>query len=674
MAEPRRHGQRPGRPAEPSAATLDRLVAIDPQLFGLLAVTHPSIGAVTRALGASIAGAPEPSVLVVDDVHRLTNQTCHDILAALVDHVPVGSQIAFASRDRLPLPIATLRVKGRIVEVGLPDLALDGTEATALLHAIDVELTPAEVRDLVAATEGWPAAVYLAGRSVTARGGGSPIDLADVGRRREIVAYANAELLSALPAGTVRFLTRSSVLHQLSGPLCDAALQTSESAGQLEELTRSNLLVLPLDERRAWYRYHHLFRDLLRAELEHREPTLVAELNRRAAQWCQANGLADAAIEYAMAAGDADRVAQIVRERVLPSYRAGHVVTLNRWFDWLDRGGHLPHYPGLAVGAAWLAALTARVGAAERFADAAEHPAPDGPMRRDSDGVRGQKALLRILLCRDGVDAALADADTAERRIPPDSPWRAVALGMAGIIRLIAGSDTDADASFVQAIECGRDAGADVTTAIALAQRAVIALGRRDESAARDLAARAYEVVDDGPVQDSVMNVLVFAVAARMAMRAGEVAHARTLLTQAQRLRPKLTYAIPHIAVQARLELVRTLLQLSDVPGARTVLREIDDIVRARPRLGVLVEQHQTLRAQMADAPTGAVTASSLTAAELRLLPLLQTHLTFREIGERLFASRHTVKTQAISIYRKLGVSSRGDAMRVASEIGLLPE
>ncbi len=206
----------------------------------------------------------------------------------------------------------------------------------------------------------------------------------------------------------------------------------------------------------------------------------------------------------------------------------------------------------------------------------------------------------------------------------------------------------------------------------ALAERALIALDRGELAEAHALADQACAVVDDGGLQDHVTNVVVFAVAARLAMRSGDPSGARTLVTKSQRLRPRLTYAVPQLAVQSRLELIRTLLGLGDGAGARTALREVHDILRVRPKLGVLAEQVRELRAQIAGTPVGRIGASSLTAAELRLLPLLQTHLTFREIGERLFVSHHTVKTQAISIYRKLGVSSRSDAMRVASEVGLL--
>jgi LuxR family maltose regulon positive regulatory protein len=179
-------------------------------------------------------------------------------------------------------------------------------------------------------------------------------------------------------------------------------------------------------------------------------------------------------------------------------------------------------------------------------------------------------------------------------------------------------------------------------------------------------------MVDHGRLQDQSTNALLFAVAARIAIHRGDRAHATNLVTQAQRLRPGLTHTLPYLAVQTRLELIRALLALADAPGARTVLREVDAILRLRPALGVLSEQTEELRAQIARIPVGTVGASTLTGAELRLLPLLQTHRTFREIAERLYVSPHTVKTQAISIYRKLGVSSRSDAVERAAELGLL--
>ncbi|HEY6707439.1 MAG TPA: LuxR C-terminal-related transcriptional regulator [Actinomycetota bacterium] len=168
-------------------------------------------------------------------------------------------------------------------------------------------------------------------------------------------------------------------------------------------------------------------------------------------------------------------------------------------------------------------------------------------------------------------------------------------------------------------------------------------------------------------------NVLLYAVAARLAVHRGDLAGAHADLTRAQRLRPQLTVALPIYAVQARLELVAAYLALTDVAGANTVLREVDELLRHRPHLGVLGQQADHLRARVDTMRADVLGASSLTAAELRLLPLLATHLTFREIGERRHVSPHTVKSQAVSIYRKLGVSSRSQAIQHAQQLGLLP-
>jgi LuxR family maltose regulon positive regulatory protein len=652
------------------AAALDRITPVDPELFRLLVVEDPSVTAIARRLGTALAAWPWPGVLLLDDVHQLENPTCHDILALLVAHVPAGATIAFASRAQPPLPMPRLRAQGRILEFGPAALALGYAEAATLLEADGVTLPEPDVRALVDVAEGWPVAVYLAGRTVRARGREGTFDVAHVGRSRQIAAYAHAELLSALPERTVQFLTRSSVLDRMSGPLCDAALRTFGSADRLEEMAQADLLVTPVDEHREWYRYHHLFRDLLRAELEQREPERIPGIHRRAAQWCQVNGLPDAAAEYAMSAGDVDRAAQIVQQRILPLYRAGRVVTLGRWLDWFDAGGHMRSQPRVAVAGAWLAALTGRAAAAERWADAAE--GAQEPSDADDPSLGGQLPLLRAMLCRDGIDRACTDAEAAVRLIPSDSAWRATALTMLGLVQLVTGSIGEADRALTEAVQVGQEIGAMPASSVALGERAVLALDRGDADGADAHIARACAVVEEGRLQEHVTNVFIFAVAAHVAMSAGDMRRAETLVISAQRLRPRLTYAIPHLAVQARLELARTMLSLADVAGARTVLREVDDILRLRPKLGVLVGEAEELRTQLAGAPTGTIGASSLTAAELRLLPLLRTHLSFREIGERLFVSHNTVKTQAISIYRKLGVSSRSDAMQVASEIGLL--
>jgi len=174
-------------------------------------------------------------------------------------------------------------------------------------------------------------------------------------------------------------------------------------------------------------------------------------------------------------------------------------------------------------------------------------------------------------------------------------------------------------------------------------------------------------------IQDSFASLLVCAAQARTAMHRGDIPAARQELVRGHRLRHRLTYALPHLAVQARIELARACLALADIPGARTLLREIDDLLRRRPGLGTLVSQAQELHAQLAELRSpGAPGATALTGAELRLLPMLATHLSFGEIAEQLSLSRSTIKVQAASIYRKLGASSRNQAITQARDLGLL--
>jgi LuxR family transcriptional regulator, maltose regulon positive regulatory protein len=180
-------------------------------------------------------------------------------------------------------------------------------------------------------------------------------------------------------------------------------------------------------------------------------------------------------------------------------------------------------------------------------------------------------------------------------------------------------------------------------------------------------------VVRAAHLEDYPVNTIVYAVAARLALHQGARQRAREELTRAQRLRPDLTYALPFLAAQARIELARCHLALSDFAAARTLLREIDEVLARRPGLGVFVRQAEELRTELSHARGPlARGASSLTAAELRLLPMLATHLSFPEIAQEIFLSRHTVKSEAMSLYRKLGVSSRSQAVTRSRELGLL--
>jgi LuxR family maltose regulon positive regulatory protein len=281
---------------------------------------------------------------------------------------------------------------------------------------------------------------------------------------------------------------------------------------------------------------------------------------------------------------------------------------------------------------------------------------------------------MRALLCRDGVAAMRTDAEAASAAMRPGSPWRWAALVLEGASHLLEGHDERADPILAHAFDIAVDVGGAPTAAAALAFRAVVAIDRHRWDDAEALLDVGVDLVRSTGIEDYVETSLLFALAARAAVRRGDHAAAHEQLTRANRLRARLNYAVPFHAVLTRLHLASAYLELGDAGGARVVMREVHDVLQQRPRLGVLTEQIRALQAVVDGAGTGVVGASSLTAAELRLVPYLQTHLSFREIADRLFVSRHTIKTQAISIYRKLGVSSRSDAIARMQTIGLIDD
>ena len=649
------------------AAALDRIEPIDPDV--LLPLSLPGVVAATVVprLAAEVSSMTEPVWLVLDHVELLSNQECLDAVAELAVRLPEGSCLALASRSRPPLPMRSWG--GRAIEMGVAELAMGMGEARQLLEGAEVGLPDADVDELVGRTEGWPVGLYLAALALRAGGPGPSAGPAFTGQDRFLADYLRSELLDRLSPELVAFLTRTAVLDQMSGPLCDAVLGGSGSGRLLASLEGSNLLLVALDRRQEWYRYHQLFRELLLAELDRREPGLAQQLHDRAAAWCEANDLPETAIDHAQAAGDPDRVARLVRGLAQPAYAAGRFSTVRRWLAWFEDQGLVQRYPPVAVQGAWLHALVGQPADAERWADAAERSSFTGTLP-DGSTTESWVALLRALLCRDGVERMRVDAQTAVAGLDPGSPWRATAILLEGIGYLLDGQADRADPILAHAAEVAAEARAMPAASAALAERSIVAMDRDEWDQADTLAEQALGIMRAGRLDNYVMSPLIYAVAARTAIHRGDLALAREQLALAANLRPLLTYAMPHRAVQTLLELGRAHLALDDGAGARTVLSQARDILQRRPDLGVLPRQAEELwsRADSSDdKPTG---VSSLTTAELRLLPLLPTHLTFAEIGQQLYVSRHTVKTQAISVYRKLGVSSRSQAVQRLQELG----
>jgi LuxR family maltose regulon positive regulatory protein len=623
-------------------------------------------------LGQALSGIARPLVLVLDDLHAVDSRSCLDVLAALLDYVPAGSQIAVASREAPPLPVGRWRAEGRVQEVGVPDLRLDEQEAGSLLEAAGVELGESALSELTEHTEGWPAGLYLAALSFLA---GAP-DVAGAegfaGNDRYVAEYFRAELLSRLPESDAEFLMRTSVLDRMCGPLCDAVLQTTGSAETLETLARTNGFVVPLDRRGEWYRYHHLFGELLRNELEHRQPDVVATLNGRAMDWCTANDLTETAAVYGHAAGESDTVAGLVDALALPLYYDGRMETLEERLAWFD-DDELVRYPALAVYGAWLRVLTGRPAEAERLLGLADGATSAIPLSDGSTTIEPWIATLRAHMMPDGVERALADADLALDQLSAESDWRATAQMMRGVALALLGATDRGTDEITAAIEKGLATGAAEEVYCGQAMLALLAAKRGAWAEARRCARAALETVEEAGLGSYGTSAMAYVAGARVAIHDAEKDEARALLARAHRLRPLLDHGLPWITVHVGLELTRAHLALGEASAARTILEETERVLELRPQMGSLVGEADELRDRVAaNSGSSGAWAMSLTGAELRLLPYLASHLTFPEIASRLFVSRNTAKTEAVAIYRKFGVSSRSEAIERAVEVGLL--
>jgi LuxR family transcriptional regulator, maltose regulon positive regulatory protein len=625
------------------------------------------LGRAAPRLASAFASSPVPFVLLVDDLHELRSPACHDVLGVVASKIPAGSQLVAASRSEQP-HLTRLRASGDALELEAGDLALDATGAQQIFAELHVNLPPELAAAVTERTEGWPVGLYLA--AVIARESDSGA-LTVTGDDRYVADYLYRESLMHQPEDVQAFLRRTATLDQMCGPLCDAILGSSDAAARLRRLEASNLFLVPLDRRREWYRYHALFREFLLGELRRAEPEIIAKLHLRAADWYESSRSPELALDHLLNTPERARAGQLAAELTLSTYNAGRMSTLQRWHDTLgDRS--IKEYPPLGVLAGWMSVLTGDVAGAQRWATFVDNAAFDRVPRDGTASFDSARAMLRGVMCAAGPETMLDDATFAVAQEPVGSPWRDTALWELAEAHLLLGRVDEARARFAESSTYAATMNNTDSVIICEAQLALLAMDRGDWEEAADQVGLALTTIDNNRMHDYVLSLPAFAGAARLALHDGDVAEARNQLARAMRARPSATFALPFVAVRLRLQLAKLYLAMSETKPARHLLREIEDILIHRPALGRLIDEVDTIRARAADAAAEGTSASPLTPAELRLLPYLQTHLTFQQIGQRLFVSRHTVASEVHAIYRKLGVSSRYDAVRHATEIGLL--
>jgi LuxR family transcriptional regulator, maltose regulon positive regulatory protein len=382
-------------------AALDRArPGIAERVGALLGPSAPSSfeGLVT-ALINELAARPgqDELLLVLDDYHLIDARQVHEPLVFLLEHLPPDVHLVLASRADPPLPLARLRARGQLAELRAGELRFTAEEAATLLReAVDAELPGAAVAALVARTEGWVAGLQLAALSLQGQADPTGFVAAFSGTHRYVLDFLADEVLEGQTGQVREFLLETSVLDRLTGGLCEAVTGRAGGQAMLERVERANLFLVPLDEVRGWWRYHHLFADLLRARLHQQQPGRAAALHGAAAAWCEEHSLADDAVRHALAAGDTTWAARLIERHFDETFLLGERATIQRWLSSLpaELAGSRPR---LLLAQARLALLSGRLEAAKRLLDAAERAhadAADEPY--EPSAGRGASVLANV--------------------------------------------------------------------------------------------------------------------------------------------------------------------------------------------------------------------------------------------------------------------------------------
>jgi len=596
-----------------------------------------------------LAALDEDLVLVLEDYHAIDNVDVHEGVRFLLEHLPPTLELAVATRIDPPLPLARLRARAELLEIRAAELAFTSEETQALLRGVlDEELPKEHLELLVARTEGWAAGLYLAALSLAGRSDRRGFVEELAGADRHVVDYLGGEVLDALDERTRTFLLHTAILDRLSGPLCDAVTGGTDGARRLVEIERANLFLVPLDERREWYRYHHLFGELLRQELVHTDAPLVPELHRRAAEWHAANGGVDDAIRHACAAGDEGVAVRLVSANWRTAFNRGELATLDRWLDELPER-RVAAEPDLSLARAWVAMDRGRPLEAERWLAGA------------TSGGSGESTVLHAVLCfkLGKLEHARRIANEAIAVASEDAPLGlSVAHCMLGIAEYYAGDLSGAVEPLREAIRLSERSGNALGRIYALGYLALVRHEQEEDGEARAIVAEALALAPGPPVTEHFVFAVTLLARARLDHDESRLEHALALV---RRGAAPMEIAIVQLALG---ELRRDPLPLR---AALETIEDCEDVGRVRELVEAAELALRGRRAGPRRAPAG-----ELSDRELAVLRLMPSTSSLREIAGVLYLSQNTVKTHTRSIYRKLGATNRGEAVVRGRELGLL--
>ncbi len=662
-------------------------------LIGALQTIEPGLG--ERALAALPAAGPDladivvaPLIndlaatgraleLVLDDYHLLRGEALHDSVASFLRHLPPGVQLAIASRADPPLPLARLRAAGEITEIRAAELRFSAAEADAFLNnSLALGLDTTDVQLLQARTEGWAAGLQLAGLSLQAQADRHAFVVAFAGDERHIGEYLH-EVLREQPEALREFLLRSSILERMCARLCDAVTSRNDAAEQLATAERGNLFLVPLDPRREWFRYHHLFRDLLRTELGRVSPELVPELHRRAHAWHLEHGLVDEAIGHATKASDLAEAGELIARHWRAFSSLGQAETVARWIDELPREAVLGD-ARLCLARGWTALYVGALEAVDHWRLLAEQAPLPGQLYHDVPSVASNAAMLEA--AHANVTGDVGTGIEAARRslsLHPEetTPSFGSASGVLGMCLYDAGRYAEAVRALEQGVQVLRDESWITPLFVGLGSLAAAYADLGEVNRAERAVTEAERIVDELQVHEAPWVARTRLARGKLLELSGDLAEAEAAFARAVVLarRGGRQIELPH----ALLLLARLKRRQRDHLAARELAREARAVIQSCPDPGMLSEllarTERSLQLTRTRSSAPVLPADlELSERELSVLRLLASELSQREIGSELYISLNTVKGHVRSIFRKLGVATRADAVARGRELDLI--
>ena len=548
-----------------------------------LRVHTPDVtGEVLPILLNRLAALQSPVVMVLDDYHVIKERSCHEQLAFLLRHLPPSAQLVLITRADPPLPLARMRAGGELAEFRAHQLRFTAGETAGLVRAVAaVQLGEPDLADLAERTEGWPTGVCLA--AVSLRGHPAPGEFVRkfTGDNRFIVDFLAEEVLGRQQARIRQFLIRTSILGRFCAPLCDAVNGSADAAEIIEVLERENLFVVPLDENREWFRYHHLFGQVLRSRLARAEPDTVTTLHARASGWHRRSGSAHEAISHALAAGDVTGAISLIGRRWYSYVYSGQVATVRGWMRSLgDRV--IVTDPVAAHCAAWAAAISGDRASVRRLLPVLEAAEHDGPL---PDGIRSPQSSAALLQATFGFEGIgpMREAGEVAVKLESDqgSPWSALARATFGLALYFCGDFEGAAAQIDEAL-LGDDSIALVRM-LCFAVLSLIAVEERNLDPAQEYARAARDIASDIGLSEAPQTSLGYAAAGAVYAGTGLLQEARDELERALRSRRRPPGISPWATVEILLRLAPVLAGLDDRAGAVALLDEARQLLTALP-------------------------------------------------------------------------------------------